>query len=344
MTDDSTALVPAQRTDLAHAIGDHLRQYAHDARGAYAGSTEASILKRTRAFATWCAAKGLAPLPATTETIVAFIDEFSTDHAPAYVRAIISAVSHTHTAAGLTDPTKGQNRDKAREVWRRGPVAFALRRMNRTKGTRQKQAHGITYDIRNLMLKHSGDRLIDKRDKALLAVAYEGLFRRSELLSLLIDDWRIDTDGTSSVLLRKSKTDQEGAGAVQSLPHDATAMVQDWVQAAGLTAGPIFRAVEPGGKKVGGALSEDSNPGRAVLRIFRKMALRAGLDPEVAAKISGHSARVGMAQDMTAAGFSIAEIMQAGRWQSETMPARYGERLHAKRGANMKLAAIQGRV
>ncbi len=51
------------------------------------------------------------------------------------------------------------------------------------------------------------------------------------------------------------------------------------------------------------------------------MAERAGIG---ASLISGHSARVGLAQDMVACG---AELPQAGRWKSPTMPARYAERL-----------------
>ncbi len=45
------------------------------------------------------------------------------------------------------------------------------------------------------------------------------------------------------------------------------------------------------------------------------------------------AARVGVAQGMTAAGFGLAEIMQAGRWKSPAMPARYSENQKAKRGA-----------
>ena len=41
---------------------------------------------------------------------------------------------------------------------------------------------------------------------------------------------------------------------------------------------------------------------------------------------TGHSGRVGMAQDLAAAGVELPALMQAGRWQSSRMPARYTER------------------
>ena len=56
----------------------------------------------------------------------------------------------------------------------------------------------------------------------------------------------------------------------------------------------------------------------------------AGISP---GRVSGHSARVGMAQDLTAFGAELPEVMQAGCWKSPTMPARYAEKLPAKRGA-----------
>ena len=48
---------------------------------------------------------------------------------------------------------------------------------------------------------------------------------------------------------------------------------------------------------------------------------------------SAHSPRVGMAQDLSAAGAELPELMTAGRWESPTMPARYTEAQTVGRGA-----------
>ncbi|MCW2240641.1 tyrosine-type recombinase/integrase [Azospirillum canadense] len=66
----------------------------------------------------------------------------------------------------------------------------------------------------------------------------------------------------------------------------------------------------------------------------------AGIDP---ALVSGHSLRVGAAQDLTAAGFGLPAIQQAGRWKSPNMPARYAEKIVPKQGAMAQLAGKQGR-
>ena len=48
---------------------------------------------------------------------------------------------------------------------------------------------------------------------------------------------------------------------------------------------------------------------------------------------TGHSGRVGMAQDLVKSGVELPALMTAGRWKSSTMPARYTERQAADRGA-----------
>ena len=71
--------------------------------------------------------------------------------------------------------------------------------------------------------------------------------------------------------------------------------------------------------------------------------LAAGLDDEVVAALSGHSARVGATQDMIAAGIELPAILHAGRWKTATMVTRYGERLLAQRSGSAQLARRQGR-
>ena len=68
-----------------------------------------------------------------------------------------------------------------------------------------------------------------------------------------------------------------------------------------------------------------------VPRIYKAMAKAAGLSNDVVDGLSGHSARVGAAQDMIACGIELPAILQAGRWKSTAMVHRYGERLLAKR-------------
>ena len=98
-----------------------------------------------------------------------------------------------------------------------------------------------------------------------------------------------------------------------------------------MTAGPLFRSVHVTGKV--GAKLHEANVNDILKKLARRAApalKRRGVDPE---GISGHSCRVGMAQDLVAAGFDVAAIMQAGGWKSSAMVARYTERLQVARGA-----------
>jgi hypothetical protein len=63
----------------------------------------------------------------------------------------------------------------------------------------------------------------------------------------------------------------------------------------------------------------------SIRRLIKRATIRAGLDPAVAADLSGHSMRIGAAQDMMLAGFDSLAIMQAGGWKSANVVLRYVE-------------------
>ncbi len=177
------------------------------------------------------------------------------------------------------------------------------------------------------------------RNRALLAVAYDTLCRRSELVALQREDLQAGPHGDGTLLVRRGKTDQEGAGMVRFLAPDTMKTLLDWTAAAGITEGPLFRSVRKGGR-VGDAL----DPGD-VARLFKTMSRAAGLPAEQVARISGHSSRVGAAQDMAASDrIEMPAIMQVGGWKSPQMVARYTQRQTARRSGAAKLAELQNRV
>ena len=104
----------------------------------------------------------------------------------------------------------------------------------------------------------------------------------------------------------------------------------------GIREGRLFRSLCRGG--LGEGLDASQVP-----RIFKAMAERAGLPADIVRHISGHSTRVGAAQDMVASGIGMAAILHAGRWKTTTMVNRYGERLLARRSGSAQLARLQHR-
>ena len=121
------------------------------------------------------------------------------------------------------------------------------------------------------------------------------------------------------------------------LHRDSVKLLSEWLCASGVASGPLFRWVHKDGT-VGGRL-----PAGQVPRIYKARAERAGLPAQMVRRLSGHSPRVGAAQDMIASGIGIPAIMQAVRWKSTAMVQRYGERLLARRNGTAQLARLQKR-
>ena len=153
-------------------------------------------------------------------------------------------------------------------------------------------------------------------DVALASVMRDGLLRVSEAAALSWGGVELVGDSSGRIRIPESKTDQEAEGTVLYLgPAAVEALLAIRPEDAIVDAStPVF------------GLHPDT-----IRRRLQQAARAAGLpDWE---NISGHARRVGMAQALSATGFSLPELMTAGRWKSPRMPTRYTERQAAGRGA-----------
>lgn len=298
----------------AETISKRLETYSTQARGAFSAHTERAIASDTRHWSEWCISRGLTPLPADPSALSAYIDAQASDGLrPATIRRRLTSLSHQHRAAGLPSPAADNQ------------VHLALRRLGRDHCSRQEQAAPLGHAEVEAIIRTTGQALIDHRDIALLLVARDGLLRRSELVALQCDDIEGQDDRSATLLVRRSKTDRVGAGAIVYLSPRTMVALTEWVTHAGISTGHLFRSIDQRRRISDLPLCPDD-----VSRIFKKAAARAGLD---ATHISGHSARIGMAQDLAASGTELAQLQLAGRWKNPSMPARYAERLAVGRGA-----------
>jgi integrase len=199
-------------------------------------------------------------------------------------------------------------------------VVNTMKGIRRTNGTAAVQkAATLIGDIR-AMIDMSDQGTIGLRDRALILLGFAGAFRRSELVGLDVIDCGFSKDGLT-VMLRRSKTDQEAVGRKVGIPYGSNPetcpvrMLQTWIQEAGITAGPLFRALNRHGQVQPGRLS-----GIDVARVVKKLATRAGLDP---AKYAGHSLRAGHATAAAIAGASERSIMNQTGHRSVQMVRRY---------------------
>jgi site-specific recombinase XerD len=275
---------------------------------AYSPNTIRAYRADFEEFIAFCHQINETALPATPETTAAFIDSVTANsRSSASIRRKLVAIAAIHRLSRNGDPTKDAE------------VHLAMRKMHRKLGRVCDQAYGITTETLEKMMQPTGDDLRGKRDRALLLLAYATMRRRSELVSLQIHDITPTSSG-AAILLRRSKTDQEGSGTWLHVTGNAYAAITDWLQAAGISDGYLLRGV-----RTNGELTEQLCGGQ-IGRIYKRLAICAGLPTKTVEQISGHSLRVGAAQDLLRHGASLPQIMVKGGWSKVDTVMRYVEK------------------
>jgi integrase len=203
---------------------------------------------------------------------------------------------------------------------RHNEVASVWSGIRRTYGVVQVGKSALlTDDIRH-MIEGLPDTLRGLRDASLLLVGFASAMRRSELASLLVSDLEFCEEGLK-LHIRRSKTDQEGKGAIvgicfganpQTCPIRAT---KRWLTAAGIESGFVWRAVLKGGR-----LQKSRMAGDSIGLLVKRAAASIGLDT---AKFAGHSLRAGFVTQASRAGVSESSIMRTTRHRSIAMVQRY---------------------
>jgi integrase len=175
-----------------------------------------------------------------------------------------------------------------------------------------------------------GWSLSDIRDRLLLALGYETLCRRSELVALAMEHVERYPSEEGSILVSRSKADPFGAGRRAYLSKETLSLLDCWIEASGIGDGAILRSFRKG-------RPDSTLHPASVSRILKQLSRRAGFPDTFVTGVSGHSLRVGAAQDMAAAGVSLVNIMQAGGWKSAEMVLRYIENIDVRRSGMAQL-------
>ena len=209
--------------------------------------------------------------------------------------------------------------------------------MGRETSARQTQARALGWKEIKEFIRSAGKGLRADRERAMLCVAYETLARRGELVALEVRDIEYWPNGTGQALIRRGKTDPAGEGRVAYLSRQTVKWLKIWLDHAKISEGPIFRRLI-GRDEIGDAL----HPG-SIAPIFKRVAQWIGMPARFVTEISGHSTRVGAAQDLAELDVDLAAITQAGGWKSPRMPLQYAEKINAARSGMARAAAAAGR-
>lgn len=321
----SAAAVAAE--DTIRSAYTKLFEWALRAEKAYAPNTLLAWRSDWKCFSRYCLSRGLQPLPALPETVEEFIQWLTAlENRPSAIVRTVSTISRAHQGAEVTNPCVTQI------------AKLALRTMRRALKVRQEQARGLTWKEIDRYLQQPAICLRDHRDRALVAVAYDSMCRESEVVAFNVEDFSWMLDGSGCVSIPQSKADQEGEGAIAYLSPMSVRLIRTWLKASGIKSGAVF-VVIVGKSQIGERLRA-----KAVAERLRRVAQWIGLPDEECAGTSGHSTRVGGAQDLCALGIELPGIMQAGRWTDSRQVIRYTQHLLAGRGAMARAAKAQGRT
>ena len=275
------------------------------------------------ALGCWLAAQGRVADDA------ALADYLSARHdagaAPASIGMTVAAVKAAARLSGQPLPAGPQT----------ARVLAGIRREGRGRG--RGQAKGLQWSaadtVAAVAANNGKGKLAGMRDAALVALASDALLRVSEAVAVQIEDIEAEADGSGRLTIHRSKTDQEGCGAVLYVGEATMRRIAAWREAGGIHDGPLFRRIRRGDHVEASAITS-----RAARSIIQARAADAGID----GRVSGHSLRIGAAQSLAAAGAGLVELQQAGRWDSPSMPAHYARGQLAAHGAVARLRHGKG--
>ena len=206
------ALAPATRTLLEDEVEELVESARSLIEASRAPSTRSAYERDFADFELFCSRLGQSALPAAPEVVGLYVAELTRrrELATSTVNRRLSAISVAHAEVGHDSPT-------AHPVIRR--MLSGLRRSRAGEMTNERRALGVNE--LDVLLNPLGDGAADTRDRALILVGFVGGLRRSELVAIDFGDLT-KTDRGYKLLVRTSKTDQEGRGRTVIPPTPST--------------------------------------------------------------------------------------------------------------------------
>jgi len=281
------------------------------ARAALSEGTRRRYAAAWCAFSAWCDAKGWSALPASPEVVSSYLRGL----AASSLRVALAAINHCHVGSGHQAPGRS-------DVVKSG-LAGDHRLIRQARRVRRKTGL-VPGDLRTVISRLDLDSIKGLRDRALLLVGYAAALRRSELVGLTVDDVEIHVDRHGMrVHIRDAKTavhdevqfvDIQAARDLHLCPINA---LQEWLDAAGIDAGPLFRRIRKGGQVQSTPLT-----GRSVGRLVKQLASEAGLGGDY----GGHSLRAGFVTSALERDIPVPAILRTTRHRCASMIAVYDRR------------------
>lgn len=287
------------KTDIVLFEMQDLKQKAREyLENSKAENTKKAYRTDWQQFKKWCDNYSFQALPAKPEVIIYYITYLAKTMKVSTIKRKMAAISQRHETSEFKSPTKTAI---VRGVWNG---------LQREKGVKEIGKDALWLrQLREILKTIPKDRLIGVRNRALLVIGWSGALRRSEIVSLNIDDISKTNSGLI-IQLNKSKTDQKGEGQVIAIPYGSNQLTcpvrsfEDWINASKITEGAVFRRIDRHGN-----LLERLTP-QSVRLIVKSCSEKAGLDSNA---FGAHSLRSGFCSQAAKSGKSEHQIMKQTR-------------------------------
>lgn len=279
-------------------------------------------------FVHWCVENNKISLPASHETV----EEYLVFHEKKLHRNTLSihlwAVSKTHRISGLPDPTthefvKGQIKQIRNKKIRGREVV------------KQASPFRDCHLTKLFELWANTEKINDLRDLMIMSIAYETGLRASNLRNIKIGDYYTDDDGTGRLIIPFTKTNHTGRDETKFLSCDTVELIERYLDHEKIIDDKesylIQRAKISGVKSAKNTLTSEKMVGKNFVgNVFGRVWKVLDLGGK---KLSGHSARVGVAQDLYEDNISHTQIMQLLGWSTTAMLVKYTSKANAGNSA-----------
>jgi len=302
LTSNKSATAVDSRINMP-VLEEKYRQYLQ---AATSDNTRRTYRSAIRHFEKWGG-----KLPSDRETITHYLVDHAETLNPRTLEVRLTAISQWHQFQGFSDPAQDST------------VRKTLKGIRRTHGKPKKKAQALRLQDLAIMIRYIEQQppsIKKTRDKALLLIGYFGGFRRSELVSIEVENLKWEPEGLI-ITLPKSKTDQEGEGKLRAIPYGneficPVASLKVWIEESEIAEGPAFRPINRWGQIQSKAMSPSS------INEFLKIIGKA-CNFDFVVDLSSHSLRRGLTTSAAREDIDFETIKKQGGWKSDATVWEY---------------------
>ncbi len=265
-----------------------------------------------RHFAAFCAKHSFNSIPSEEKIVSLYLTHLSKNSKISTLRRRLVSISMVHKL-------KGHYLDTKHPI-----IVENLMGIKRIKGSIQKGKKPLLIShlksIINVIDQQKIEEIKKIRDKSIILIGFGGGFRRTELMSIDLEDLEFVSEGLK-ITLKRSKTDQFGEGMIKGIPYFTNENycpvlnIRKWIKISKIKSGPIFRRFTKGSHLTDKRLTDQS-----VVLLIKKYLNLAGIENN---NFAGHSLRSGFATVAAESGADERSIMATTGHKNAQMVRRY---------------------